>query len=114
MLLNHFKSTVFINLSVVLILLLVMAVACGAQSESKKEEEIAESVLIDRVQKPFTGDLPEIRKARVLRVLVTYSKTNYFTTGGTKRGFEYELLNEYEKFLNEGVKSRKPISKNTK
>jgi membrane-bound lytic murein transglycosylase MltF len=107
MMLNRFKSIVFFTLPVVLLLLLMMAVVCGAQSDSEKGEEVIESVLVERLQKPFTGDLPKIRKARVLRVLVTYSKTNYFITAGTKRGFEYELLNEYEKFLNEGVKSRK-------
>ncbi len=69
---------------------------------NEADEATAESVLVDRLQKPSTGDLPKIREARVLRVLVTYSKTNYFTDAGAKQGFEFELLNEYEKFLNEG------------
>ena len=50
----------------------------------------------------FTGDLPEIRKRRFLRVLVTYSKTNFFLMKGVPHGFEYEMLRQYEKFLNKG------------
>ena len=37
---------------------------------------------------------------------MTQSKTNFFIDMGTKRGFEYELLNEYEKFLNKGIQKR--------
>ena len=56
----------------------------------------------------FSGDLPEIRKRNFLRVLVTHSKTNFFLMKGMPHGFEYEMLKEYEKFLNKG-KSRKTI-----
>ena len=54
----------------------------------------------------FTGDLPEIRKRNFLRVLVTYSKTNFFLMKGVPHGFEYELLKQYEKFLNKGKGKR--------
>ncbi|MDX1412156.1 MAG: transporter substrate-binding domain-containing protein, partial [Nitrospirales bacterium] len=50
----------------------------------------------------FTGDLSEIRKRRFLRVLVTYSKSNFFLMKGVPHGFEYEMLKQYEKFLNKG------------
>jgi membrane-bound lytic murein transglycosylase MltF len=54
----------------------------------------------------FTGDLPEIQKRRFIRVLVTYSKTNFFLMKGIPHGFEYELLKQYEKFLNKGKGKR--------
>ncbi len=46
------------------------------------------------------GDLDEIRKRGVLRVLVTFNRTNFFIGEKRPRGFEYELLTEYEKHLN--------------
>jgi membrane-bound lytic murein transglycosylase MltF len=58
----------------------------------------------DRVGEEFTGDLPEIVKNRLLRVLIAYSRTNYFVDFGTERGFEYELLRQYEEHLNKGRK----------
>ncbi len=57
---------------------------------------------LDRIEAAFTGDLPEITERGLLRVLISYSRTNYFLDFGTARGFEYELLRQYEKHLNEG------------
>jgi len=67
------------------------------------EEELAardEQSLLSRIDEPFKGDLTKIRKRKLIRVLVSYSKTNFFFSGHNPRGFEYELLNEYEKYLN--------------
>jgi membrane-bound lytic murein transglycosylase MltF len=57
------------------------------------------SALLKRIGQQFTGDLPEIRQRGVLRVLVVRNPTNYFLTAGRKRGFEYELLQQYGQFL---------------
>jgi membrane-bound lytic murein transglycosylase MltF len=48
----------------------------------------------------FSGDLEEMRDRGVIRVLVTYNRTNYFLEGPQARGFEYELLEAYGKALN--------------
>ncbi len=45
-------------------------------------------------------DLPELRKRGVIRVLVEYNRTDFFVVRGELYGFEYELLKEYESFLN--------------
>ena len=55
---------------------------------------------------PFTGDLPELRERGTIRVLVNYNRTNFFLVGPTPRGFEYELLKQYEKSLNRGIGRR--------
>lgn len=55
----------------------------------------------------FTGDLREMKKRHVIRVLVAYSKTNFFLVKGEPRGFEYELLQQYGAFLNKRVSRRK-------
>jgi membrane-bound lytic murein transglycosylase MltF len=60
-----------------------------------------------RITEPFTGDLDEIVERRVLRVLVTFSRSNYFLDMGTEHGFEYELLGKYGEALNQG----RPLSK---
>lgn len=68
----------------------------------KKEEQ----ALIRRVNEPFTGDLVQIKERRLLRVLVSYSKTNFFFDHGRMHGLESELLKTYEKFLNNDIKKR--------
>ncbi|MEA3231153.1 MAG: transporter substrate-binding domain-containing protein [Thermodesulfobacteriota bacterium] len=93
------------RLFVAIVLLVLTGATCMAQSESDNIETL-EKALMERAQKLSTGDLPKISKSRFLRVLVTYSKTNFFMDAGTARGFEYELLKEYEKFLNKGIKKK--------
>ncbi len=47
-------------------------------------------------------DFPEMQKRGVVRVLVEYSRTDFFVVAGELLGFEYELLKNYERFLNDG------------
>lgn len=50
---------------------------------------------------PWHGDLPEIRdERRFLRVLVSYSRTNFFVDGDAVRGLEYEMMLAFEDHLN--------------
>ena len=63
----------------------------------------AEQAVIDRVSTPGFGDIADIRERRLLRVLVAYSKTNFFFDGPAFRGFDYEVMREYENYLNEKV-----------
>ena len=70
---------------------------------SQKPETVSEhsQALMDRVEKRWAGDLQQMRKQRrLVRVLVSYSDTNFFVVRGEKRGIEYELIREYERFLN--------------
>ncbi|MGD9878077.1 transglycosylase SLT domain-containing protein [Desulfococcus sp.] len=62
--------------------------------------------VIYRVQRPFKGDLEELRKKRIIRALVSYSRTHFFIDNGVPRGFEYELLQNYEKYLNRNIRRR--------
>ncbi len=56
------------------------------------------------LEKTFTGDLPDMRKRKRIRALVTYSKTDFFFEQGRARGMQVEFLQEYEKFINKGIK----------
>jgi len=52
-----------------------------------------------------TDDLPAMRKRRQIRALVTYSRTDFvIKPDGRPSGLQVELLNEYEKRLNKGIK----------
>lgn len=55
-----------------------------------------------------TEDFDVLRKRGVIRVLVTYKKTEYFVVKGQQRGFEYELMEQYERAVNKGRKKGQP------
>jgi membrane-bound lytic murein transglycosylase MltF len=56
--------------------------------------------LADVTQQKFTGDLDEMIQRRLIRVLVTYSKTHYFVDRGAQRGLNYEAFRLFEDDLN--------------
>ncbi len=62
------------------------------------ENELARALLV-RVDQPFRGDLPKLTQRGTIRVLTSYSKTNFFFVMQHPAGFEYELLTGYEKYL---------------
>lgn len=49
---------------------------------------------------PWTGDFDGMLQRRFIRVLVSYSKTQYYVVNGVQHGASYEYLNEFEKWLN--------------
>jgi membrane-bound lytic murein transglycosylase MltF len=48
----------------------------------------------------YTGDLDELAKRRIIRMLVVSSPMFYFLDGARQRGVTYEGAKEFEKFLN--------------
>jgi len=75
------------------------AVATGAPADSIDELPWTETPMVMRVSDPFFGDWDAIRERGVLRVLVSYSRTNFFLSEGRLRGFEYEMFNELQQQL---------------
>ena len=55
--------------------------------------------------KPFTGDLDEMVKRRVIRIGVPYSRTFYFVDKGVQRGAAYEFGKAFEDDLNTRLKT---------
>jgi membrane-bound lytic murein transglycosylase MltF len=53
---------------------------------------------------PFTGDLDEMVKRRVIRVGVTFNRTHYFIDKGQQRGLAYESIKLFEDDLNADLK----------
>ncbi len=96
---NSSSTPVLIQRLAILALLVVMATlpVLPTRADDALHEQLS-------VAEKFTGDLPEMRKRKRIRALVTYSRTDFFFDKGGARGVQVELLREYEKFLNEGVK----------
>lgn len=88
----------------------------SALSEAAQDVDVvrrAESIPAywGKLDQPFFGDWPEIRKRRVLRVLVPYSRTFFYHDNGRTRGISADLLAELELYLNKSLKTgRNPIS----
>ncbi|MFC1680702.1 transglycosylase SLT domain-containing protein [Pseudomonadota bacterium] len=68
-------------------------------------EEREHSVLIDSVSEKWTGDLDGMVRDRVIRALVVYNKTQYFLDGGDQHGITYDLMIEFEKYVNKKTDS---------
>lgn len=110
------------TLRVLFLLILILAVACSSPEgdavvasaggvgigdggpAAVPPDPNREDALFDRLHEPFHGDLAQMKERGFIRVLVSYSKTNFFFDSGEARGFEYELLREWEKGLNKGVR----------
>ena len=56
---------------------------------------------LSRVAAPHCEDLPDMQNRRTIRVLTTYAPSTYFITRGSGAGFEYRLLKDYERYLNQ-------------
>jgi membrane-bound lytic murein transglycosylase MltF len=59
------------------------------------------------MDKPFTGDLDEMAKRRVIRVAVTFNRTHYFIDKGRERGLTFEWMKIFEEELNTSLKTGK-------
>ena len=68
------------------------------------ESALPESVRLS-IDRPFTGDLDEMVKRRMIRVGVTFNRTHYFVDNGIQRGVAYEYLKMFEDTLNKKLKT---------
>lgn len=74
-----------------------------AQAAANEADEILPFDELTRER--WTGDFSGMRRRRVIRVLVAYSKTFYFLDGAQQRGLTYEALKTFEDFLNRKLKT---------
>ena len=57
------------------------------------------------VDEKWTGDFEGMTQRRLIRVLVVYNKMMFFFDKGQLRGTAYDLVTEFENFVNERMKS---------
>jgi membrane-bound lytic murein transglycosylase MltF len=75
------------------------------QVTAQDSNDPTDIVKLDLAAPPWTGDLDEMVKRRIIRVLVPYSKTLYFVDlGGRQRGMSYDFMHEFENVLNKKLK----------
>jgi len=93
---------------------MVLAVIAGCSRKPSEppllpEGKTGEDVLLGRLREQWRGDLDEIlRNRRVIRVLVSYGKTNFAIAKGRPQVLEYELLHDYEISLGKEVGRHHP------
>jgi membrane-bound lytic murein transglycosylase MltF len=80
----------------------VLLFLTAAAAASQKTQQ-AEFIYLDQ---KWLGDFEGMAKRREIRVLVVYSKTFYFLDQGRQRGATYEVLKEFEKFVNEKLETK--------
>ncbi|WP_427312697.1 transglycosylase SLT domain-containing protein [Cupriavidus sp. H39] len=61
---------------------------------------------LDLANQPRTGDFDAMLKRRVIRVLVPFSRTLYFSDKGHERGLTAELVRDFERYLNKTYSDR--------
>jgi len=61
---------------------------------------------IAKMLEPSKGDLDEMMERRYIRLLVTFSKTNYFLDGPEQHGATYDGAKLFEEFLNKRLQSK--------
>jgi len=82
--------------------LLCLSVGLYAQAPTEKGRL---GIALTEIVKPWTGDLDGMVERRMIRVLTTYSKTQYFIDKGTPRGTAYDQGKLLETELNEKLKT---------
>ena len=90
----------------------VLALTAGSATGS---EEAATGAKPPRqltiANKPWTGDFDRLVERRMIRVLVPYSRTLYFTDKGRERGLTADLVREFEQYVNAKHQSgRRPVT----
>ncbi len=68
------------------------------------EAQDVKSIL--KLDQAWSGDFDGMVERHLIRALVPYSKTFYFLDGADQRGLEYELMKEFEKYINTELKKR--------
>jgi membrane-bound lytic murein transglycosylase MltF len=86
----------------VLILTLLLCPWLTAPTAAQQSDQDDTLPLIEK----WRGDFDGMAKRREIRALVVYSKTFYFLDQGRQRGSSYELLKEFEKFVNKKLKTK--------
>jgi membrane-bound lytic murein transglycosylase MltF len=78
--------------------------AGGAPSAAQDQPPSDSAVA--KMLEPSTGDLDQMIERRYIRMLVTFSKTNYFLDGPEQHGATYDAGKFFEDFLNKRLQSK--------
>ena len=82
--------------------LLLFSELCMAE----KNSEVLPVEGLQQLTVPIKGDYDKMVKTRVIRVLIPHSKTFFFFDGIKPRGLAYELVMQFEQFINKKQKTK--------
>jgi membrane-bound lytic murein transglycosylase MltF len=75
-------------------------------SPKEAQPEPPDPSILERIKREkWTGDLDGMTERRYIRALVSYNRTYYFYDKAEARGVSYEALKEFEKFLNQKLRT---------
>jgi len=81
---------------------LIFVAACAAAPAVAAQKAANASAAVTRMTQKYTGDLGP--KTRAIRVLVHYGRTTFYVSSGNPRGYEYDLMREFEAFYNKEMR----------
>jgi membrane-bound lytic murein transglycosylase MltF len=87
-------------------LTLLLPAAADQKQPPDQAGEIQGETARGRILAKWTGDLDGMIERRIIRVLTTYSKTNYFVDKGTQRGLVYDTVRLLEDDLNKKLENK--------
>jgi membrane-bound lytic murein transglycosylase MltF len=78
----------------------ILTTSSAALAQSPAPQEKSNVATLRVKPKERTGDLDVLLKARVIRIAIAYSKTQYYVVKGVPRGATYEMGKAFEDYLN--------------
>jgi membrane-bound lytic murein transglycosylase MltF len=90
--------------SILLVTIIALTVTLPSIVKGAGSDSVSAKTLVQN--EPWIGDFDKMAEKRQIRVLVTYSKTFYFLDRGHQRGISYDLLKEFEKYVNKKPKAK--------
>jgi membrane-bound lytic murein transglycosylase MltF len=100
------SSRIFLSLLLLLFTIYIHASPAdpgSTASDIRADLDIPEDIKSSE-QDTFTGDLAEIRERRLIRILVTHSRTDFFLDEGQIKGVQAELAREFVQDLNKNIR----------
>jgi membrane-bound lytic murein transglycosylase MltF len=85
--------------AVITLTVIVNSIVLSAESDADSKKALLKN-------EPWIGDFDKMTEKRQIRVLVTYSETFYFLDRGQQRGITYDLLEEFEKYVNQKIQAK--------
>jgi membrane-bound lytic murein transglycosylase MltF len=84
----------------------VLGLLIGTDVLAQETDAAALDIFPDQYVEDSTADLSAMREKKVVRALITLSKTDFVLHKGHPKGLQVELLEQYEKMLNKVVTRR--------
>jgi len=86
-----------------------IAAAAAPVADAPSHENF--SIDVGAQNKPWKGDLDEMVKRRLIRVLVVPSKTFYFVDKGVQRGTTHDFVRQFDEDLNKKLAAQKKLGR---